>query len=134
MTAANSNQNFKWDEKTVNIARELSTGIRTNRDIAAQFEIHESTISKWKQNPEFMEKVNQFTLDHELGTRAGLLREAMYGLHIKEKQIENDRSSHLDYLKEIGDLQGLKKQKIEHSGSSINTIRIVMKKEEEERK
>ena len=121
IAGAKEGQEFVWDAKKLDIAKELATGIKTNRAIAEEFGIHESTISKMKAVPAFMEKVNQFTLDHELGTRAGLLREAMRGLHMKQAKIENDKSSHLDYLKEIGDLLGMKKQKIEHSGTTIDT-------------
>ena len=65
---------------------------------------------------EFMARVDELTMECEIVTRAGLLREAMSGLAIKREEINSDRTTHLDYVKEIADLQGIKKTQIEHSG------------------
>ncbi len=85
-------------------------------DIAAEAGIIGSRITAWKHYKEFMDKVDELTLEYAEATRAGLLREALYGLDIKREDVKSDRSSHLDYVKEIAELQGLKKQQIEHSG------------------
>ncbi|WP_305063767.1 hypothetical protein [Methanococcoides sp.] len=72
---------------------------------------------RWKKIPEFLAKVDELTLDHENATRAGLLRECYKGLDLKRGKIEQDKNTHLHYVQEIADLKGLKKQKVEHSGS-----------------
>lgn len=119
-------QKFNWTKKKLNIAKEISTGIKSQRQIAEELDVHESTISKLKQHPDFMTKVNEFTLAHELATKGGILRELMNGVHMKRKKIEDDRSTALDFLKEINEMLGYKKQHVEHSG--IDTININIKR------
>ena len=124
-------QNFTWNEKKLNIAKEMASGTKSQRQIAEELDCHESTISKLKQIPEFMMKVDEFTIAHERGSIAGLLRMAYQGLDIKEGKIPEDKTTAIDFAKLIADLQGHTKQRIEHSGATIDTIKIVMKKEEE---
>ncbi|MHC1575966.1 MAG: hypothetical protein ACXQTE_01295 [Methanosarcinaceae archaeon] len=80
------------------------------------FNISNVTISRWKEYPEFMEKVDEYTLSHERATKAGLLRECYKGLNLKADKIEDDRTTHLDYTKEIADIQGLSKHTVKHEG------------------
>lgn len=115
---------FQWTPKKLNIARTIAEGIRSQRDIAREFDITEETISRWKQAPEFMEKVDEFTLAHEKATKAGLLREAYKGLAVKEKKIKDDKSTHLDYVKTIADIQGHSKQTVRHEGIDTITVNI----------
>ena len=94
--------------------------------IAEDFNISNVTISRWKEYPEFLAKVDEFTLLHENGSKAGLLRECYKGLDKKRDTIDDDRSTHLDYVKQISEIQGLKKQKVEHSGSVEHSGGVVV--------
>ena len=125
----NIDQEFKWDEKKLNIAKELSSGTKSQKQIAEELDCHESTISKMKQHPDFMMKVNEFTLAHELATKGGILRELMNGVHMKRAKIEGDRSTALDFLKEINEMLGYKKQHVEHTGIDNITINIKRNKD-----
>ncbi|MCK5012780.1 MAG: hypothetical protein KAS66_03090 [Candidatus Omnitrophica bacterium] len=109
---------YKWSQKKINVAVALSEGVMTQRKIADKFKITETSISLWKREPEFLQKIDELTLAHDKATRAGLLREAYQGLEIKRDKIPEDKTTHLDYTKAIADMQGLNKQKIDvnHSG------------------
>jgi len=107
---------FIWTKRKLDIAKAMSKGTDTQGDIADAFDIAPETISRWKAHPEFMEKVDEFTLSHELATKAGLLRECYKGLDLKAGTIEDDRTTHLDYTKEIADIQGLSKHTVKHEG------------------
>lgn len=97
--------------KRLKAALMIAEGIKTQRDISEELDIHESTISKWKQDPDFTAYVDKMTLEHETASRAGLLRRAYAGAHLKQLKAGEDRSTHLDYLKFIADLQGIKGDK-----------------------
>jgi hypothetical protein len=112
----NNDSKFTWSENKLNVAKALSEGIKTQREIANQFNIAEVTVSRWKREPEFMEKVDEYTLAHDKATKAGLLREAYKGMDIKEKLIKDDRSTHLDYVKYVSKVQGHEVERVEHSG------------------
>jgi len=118
----NKVKNFTWSENKLNVAKSISDGTKTQLQIAEEFNITNVTISRWKQHSDFMEKVDEFTLMHENATKAGLLREAYKGLNIKSKNISNDKSSHLDYVKAIADIQGHSKQTILHEGAPVNVL------------
>lgn len=126
---------FKWTNKKLDVARAIAEGIDSQRDIAKSFGMDGATISVWKQSPEFMEKVDEFTLAHERATKAGLLREAYKGLGLKEKHIEEDKSTHLDYVKYVSKIQGHEVDRVEMEHSGGVAINLVMKdcsKKEEE--
>jgi len=91
----------------------LAEGTLTKTAITKELGIDIKTLWRWEQNPEFLEKRDQFTLEHELATRAGLMREAFRGLNLKRPKIQEDKSTHLDYLKELSELAGLRKQRVE---------------------
>ncbi len=113
-------------KKKLDVAKAIAGGTDTQRDIAKVFDINENTISRWKEHPEFLEKIDEFTLSHELATKAGLLRECYKGLEIKQLKVDYDKTTHLDYLKQIAEIQGHKKQKVEHSGSVEHTGSVVV--------
>jgi hypothetical protein len=125
---------FTWSKKKLDVAKAISIGTETQRDIANQFNISEVTISRWKEYPDFLAKIDEFTLAHEHATRAGLLRECYKGLDLKRDKIEHDKNTHLHYVQEIADLKGLKKQKFEHSGSVEHTGEVVIHLPDNERK
>ncbi len=117
---------FTWSKKKLDVAKAMAEGTSTQRSIAEQFNISEVTISRWKEFPEFLSKVDEFTLSHELATKAGLLRECYRGIDAKGKNIDGDRTTHLDYVKHATEIQGHKKQKVEHSGSVEHTGGVIV--------
>lgn len=117
---------FVWSKKKLDVAKAISEGIDSQDTIAKALDLTPETISRWKQHPEFLEKIDEFTLNHEQATRAGLLRECYKGLDLKREKIEQDKNTHLHYVQEIADLKGLKKQKVEHSGSVEHTGNVVV--------
>lgn len=117
---------YKWSQKKIKVANALSEGILTQTKIAEKFKITETSISLWKREPEFLQRVDELTLAIDKATRAGLLREAYQGLEIKRENISDDKTTHLDYTKAIADLQGLNKQKVDvnHSGEVKHVLEV----------
>ena len=107
---------FEWDEVKIKTAALIAEGRLYFLDIAEEVGTTAWQISMWRRNKEFMDRINELTLEHELATKAGLMREAYYGLQLKREVIAPDKTTHLDYLKELADLQGFKKQQVELSG------------------
>ena len=125
-------RNFKWNENRCEAAKKLSAGIETNEAIAKAAGINDRTLRRWKEDKEFMAYVDKLTLENEMATRAGMLRALYRGADLKAGNVKEDKSTHLDYMKVIGDVQGLKTQKIEHSGEvAISKIEITTSKRED---
>jgi hypothetical protein len=122
----NKSKVFLWTEKRKAAALLLSTGTKTQREVCVEINITEKTMCEWRKHPEFLEEIDRLTLKNELATRAGLLREAIKGLRIKEKHIEEDKNTHLHYLHEIADLQGLLKQKVDLEGNLNHSEEVVI--------
>jgi len=119
MNAVTKVKKFVWTKKKIDVAKELSEGIKTGVEIATAHNTTYKTIWEWKKYPEFLEKIDDFTIAHERGTVAGLLRELYKGLKIKSELIKEDKGKHIDYVKEIGDLKGHKKQRTEGTMTHI---------------
>ena len=117
---------FQWTKKKYEVAEALAIGIKTQEQIANDCGVARKTIWVWMQKTEFREHVDKLTLENERATRAGILRQLFKGAEIKSKNIEDDKNTLLDYLKEIADIQGHKKQKVEHSGSVEHTGGVVV--------
>ena len=104
----------EWTERKLKTAIALAEGIETQREISARVGVDESTISHWKQEPEFLKKVDDMTLALERHTLAGMLR------RIDSKQnlttVKKDEWTKLEEMK--SKLLGFDKQKIDvnHSG------------------
>ena len=108
---------FKWTKRKCDVAADIAEGKYSHMEIAAMHEIGNQTISGWKQNMEFMAYVDKLTLEYELATRAGLLRECYTGIQQKRDEILSDKTTHLDYVRAAADIQGLKKSEIELGGA-----------------
>lgn len=121
-SSVNESKVFNWTPQRKAAALALSTGTKTQREVCKELHVTEKTMCEWKKFPAFLEEVDRLTLKNENFTRAGLLKECLKGLTLKMGNIEEDRSTHLDYIKMIAELQGHTKQKIEldanlkHSG------------------
>ena len=108
---------FSWTKRKCEVAADIAEGKYSHMEIAAMHEINNQTISDWKQSMEFMAYVDELTLEFELATRAGLLRECYSGIQQKRDEILSDKTTHLDYVKAAADIQGLKKSEIELGGA-----------------
>lgn len=136
MNAVTKIKKFTWSKKKIDVAKELSEGIKTGVEIATEHNTTYKTIWEWKKYPEFLEKIDEFTIAHERGTIAGLLRELYKGLKVKSELIEEDKGKHIDYIKEIGELKGHKKQRTEGTITHIiqaPELRKLMKEASEEK-
>jgi hypothetical protein len=125
----NEGKVFTWTPARKAAALMLSTGLKTQRQVCLELHITEKTMCEWKKFPAFIEEIDNLTLKNENFTRAGLLKACLKGMDMKKNLIPDDRSTYLDYVKMISDLQGLTKQKIElegnmkHSGSiNLHTL------------
>lgn len=90
-------------------AKAIAEGEKTQVEIAEELNINAVTISRWKQEPLFMQTIDRFTMLYSRATYAGILREAYAGMRKKSGSIEKDKSTHLDYLKTIVALRGYEK-------------------------
>ncbi len=104
---------FTWTPKRKLAAKLLSESTDTYEEIAKRAGINRDTLLGWRKEPIFVEEVKRLTLQHEAFSLAGLLKGCLKGLNIKENYINEDKNTYLDYIKEIADLQGYTKQKVE---------------------
>jgi len=102
-------QEYALSAVQLKAAKAIAEGEKPQVEIAEDLNISPVTISRWKQDPIFMQTIDQFTLIYARATYAGVLREAYAGLRKKSGQIEKDKSTHLDYLKTIVALRGYEK-------------------------
>lgn len=104
-----------WSKKKEAVAKAMAEGIESQRSIAERFDMAEETISRWKQDPEFLKKVDDLTLSLEKHTVAGMLR------RISEQQAKTTvREDEWLKLEEFrAKLLGHDKQKIEHGDQRI---------------
>lgn len=123
----NESKVFKWTPQRKSAALMLSTGLKTQRQVCLELHITEKTMCEWKKSPIFIEEIDNLTLKNENFTRAGLLKACLKGMNQKEYSIQDDRSTFLDYIKTISDLQGLTKQKLEVETKQQLTITLVRK-------
>lgn len=128
----NDDKKEQFTGKKYKAALMMSEGIKTQREIAECLNTTEVTISRWKQDPEYKALIDKLTLENDLASRAGLLRAMYKGASLKEDNIKEDKSTHLDYMKGIAKVQGLESQKVEISGEvSIKKIEIATSKRED---
>lgn len=95
-----------YSGKKLKAALAMASGEKTQKQIAIDIGIDETTISRWKRDVEYLAYVDDLTIKHENASQAGLLRAALHGVKVKEDGMEEDKSTHLDYLKAVADIQG----------------------------
>jgi hypothetical protein len=117
---------FTWTQKRKNAAFLLSIGGKNHQQIADEVGINRDTLFEWKKREEFLEEVDRLTLKNENFTRAGLLKNCLGGLRIKERYIDDDKNTYLDYIKEIAELQGFVKQKIDLDNKHSGKVEVVL--------
>lgn len=94
-------EKFNWTSERKLAARLMSTGMYDQNEVSKQVNVQPPTLSSWKQYPDFMKEVERLTFLQENATRAGVVRQALKALNIKESYIAEDRSTFLDYLEFI---------------------------------
>ena len=104
----------EWSDRKLETARALSEGIETQREISKRIGVEESTISRWKSDPVFLQKVDDLTLALERHQLAGMLRRL-------DEQQDKTTVGKTDWLKieEFkAKLRGMDKVKVDvnHSG------------------
>lgn len=113
---------FKWTPQRKLAALLLSTGTKTNEEVAAEARIHFTTLYEWKKSPIFLAEVDRLTLENERATRAGLVRFAINALTKTEGSIGKDKNTALDWARFIADLQGHVKQKHELDANMKHSV------------
>jgi len=122
----NNTQLWNWTPQRTKAAQLLSTGLYTQNKVAPELSLTEETISRWIHHKACKDMIDELTLKNELATRAGLLRECLYGLGLKRDHVETDKNTHLHYVQAIAELQGLTKQKVELEGNVNHTGEVVI--------
>ncbi len=102
----------EWSDRKIKTARALSEGTETQTEIAERLNLQQSTISRWKKDPVFLQKVDDMTLSLERHSLAGMLRRI--DSKQKETTVKKDEWTKLEEMK--SKLLGFDKQKVEHSG------------------
>jgi len=102
----------EWSDNKRQTAEAMAEGIETQGAIAERLHIQESTISRWKNDPEFLQRVDDLTLALERHTLAGMLRRI--DSKQQETTVKKDEWTKLEEMK--SKLLGFDKQKVEHSG------------------
>jgi len=110
----NKAKKSEWSERKKEVIRALAEGVETQREIAKRFHLKESSISRWKLDPEFLKAVDDITLSLERHTLAGMLRRI--DSKQQETTVKKDEWTKLEEMK--SKLLGFDKQKIDvnHSG------------------
>jgi hypothetical protein len=113
---------FNWTGQRKNAALLISEGEKTYQEIAEEVGVHRETFWEWRNHPIFQDEVRRLTLENEKATREGLLRLAYNAVGKKLKYISEDKSTLLDWVKFIADLQGHVKQKVELDANMKHSV------------
>jgi len=117
---------FRWTSQRRRAAFLLSVGDKTNEEIANEVKVSVQALWNWRQYPAFLDEVERLTLKNENFTRSALLKRCLHGLKRKEHYIDEDRSTYLDYIKEIAELQGFVKQKVDLDNKHSGKVEVVL--------
>lgn len=101
---------WNWTGQRLKAAELMATASMTHEEIAKECDVKRETVSRWNAVPEFKEKVTEFILLDERATKAGILKRAMDSLDKKTELVDSDKTTELDYLKFISEVQGHTKQ------------------------
>ncbi len=92
---------FKWTVPRKKAAFLLSLGTKTIDDVWTEVGINERTLFDWRSHPEFKKEVDRLTFEHELASKAGLLRLAYKAVDNKIENLKNDKNTVLDWAEFI---------------------------------
>ena len=126
MTKSEKDGKFKWTKDKLKVAKLLAEGELSHGEIADIFQKKQQFISRLKENPEFLEKIDEFILADDRATKAGILKAALDAAEIKKKEIKDDKSTYLDYLKVVADIQGHNKKTLAIEGEITNINKEVV--------
>lgn len=103
-----------WSENKKLGAKAMAEGTENQVEIAKRLGVEESTVSRWKNDIDFLKKVDELTLALERHTLAGMLRRI--DSKQKETTVKKDEWTKLEEMK--SKLLGFDKQKVDvnHSG------------------
>lgn len=102
--------NFKWDSRTSNAAFLLAQGY-TYEEVAKKSGVSARTISRWKEDEEFLAEIDRLSLMIGIASRAERLRIAMMVIRqkISEEGFAVTEKDLLDWLKYAqGETDGVK--------------------------
>jgi len=110
----------EWSENKMCVAEAMAEGTKTQSEIAIEFNIQDSTISRWKREPVFIEKIDELTLKLERHSLAGMLRRI--DSKQKETTVKKDEWTKLEEMK--SKLLGYDKKKIDIEVAPIPLTKV----------
>ena len=113
----------EWSVNKLGVAESMAEGTMTQGEIAKKFHIQDSTISRWKKEPEFLQKIDELTLALERHSLAGMLRR----LDHQQDKTKIGKNEWLKIEEFKAKLQGFDKTKVEHSGTvELNPVVVYL--------
>ena len=109
-----------WSENKKLGAQAMAEGTETQTDIAKRLGVQESTVSRWKHDPDFLMKVDEITLALERHSVAGMLRR----LDQKQEETAIGKNEWLKIEEFKAKLQGFEKTKVEHVGEVKHVLEV----------
>jgi len=113
----------RWSDNKKAAAKSMAEGTESQAQLAEGLGIQESTISRWKSEPEFLMKVDELTLSLERHSLAGMLR------RLDEQQDDTSigKNEWLKIEEFKAKLQGFDKTKVEHFGTvELNPVVVYL--------
>lgn len=89
---------FRWAPARRTAAEMLSTGLYTDVEIYTKVGVCSSTLWEWKLSPIFLDEVDRLTLELRSIKKAGMIRETLFLLETKRRNMSEDRSTFLNCL------------------------------------
>ena len=111
----------EWSENKKGVAEAMAEGTMTQGEIAKTFHIQDSTISRWKKEPEFLQKIDELTLSLERHSLAGMLRR----LDHQQDQTKIGKNEWLKIEEFKARLQGLDKKTVDVNVPGISKVEII---------
>jgi transposase-like protein len=107
-----------WSENKKLGAQAMAEGTETQTEIAKRLGVQESTVSRWKHDPDFLMKVDELTLALERHSLAGMLRR----LDEQQEKTKIGKNEWLKIEEFKARLHGFDKKTAEHPGTIVMII------------
>jgi len=114
------NKKVAWSENKRLGAEAMAEGTETQTQIATRLGVQESTVSRWKNDPDFVETVDKLTLSLERHSLAGMLRRI--DSKQKETTVKKNEWTKLEEMK--SKLLGYDKKKIDIEVAPITLTKV----------
>ncbi|NOR84507.1 hypothetical protein GQ473_00170 [archaeon] len=92
------------------VAKYLANG-HTYQETADRFKLAHKTVKSWMafrdgetEERTFRTFVDKLTLENEMNTKAGILRRVNRAIEVKEDYLEEDKTTMLEWIKELGQI------------------------------